>query len=293
MQLSDAVDEYLALNPRITSDQTGRRYHTTVNNFAGFLGRVPRATDLTPESYARWIHHRRGEVAGGTVRGEAEKLLVIWKWLHVRGLAGAPNVALPPKQGRVPDTFTDAELRRLWETARGCRWLIGTVPGSLFWPALLSVLYETSERISPVLASRWWQYDLERRYVTFPACDRKTPDDFVRSISPEACGHLQRIKAHTAGVGPFGERSPHTIRKRFDQLLDEAGVAGSRRKKFHGFRSRSASDIARGGGNAALHLGHADPRVTARHYLDPKVVQDRAPLALLYRWRRRWWWPLR
>lgn len=292
MQLDDALRIYIEQNARITSKQTGRRYRTTTNSLTRFLRRTATTDDLTADVYGRWIAWRRRHVTPGTVRGDAEKLLAIWRWLAVRGLSSSPDVQLPGKIYRTPKTFSDAEMAKLWQASRQSPWSVGTVPGKVFWPALVSVLYETAERITPVLSSEWSHYDLLRGYVTFPAESRKGGlDDSVKPLGKATCHALVRLEAYTAGCRPFGERTPATVRKRFEQLLREAGIEHSRRKKFHGLRSRAATDIAAAGGNASLHLGHRDPRTTADHYIDPAIAQDRKTLRFLYRWQKRKWLP--
>lgn len=289
MLLSTAIDQYVSTNPRITSRETARRYHTTANMLSAYLGRAATAADLTAETYTAWLNARRAQVAPGTVRGDAEKLCVVWKFLAARGDAEPCSVALPRKSRKTPVTFTDAELRAVWRAAESCQWNVAHIPGRVFWPALLAVLYESAERITPILRLRWADIDLSGQRVYFRCETRKGGvDDNLKPLSTAAIRRLRALQIYTVGCGPFAIRKPCTIRKHFERLLREAGVEHSRRKKFHGFRSRAASDLEATGGNATIHLRHCDPRTT-RGYIDPTVAQRRSPLRSLYRWRLPWW----
>lgn len=290
MLLTDALEQYLAANTRITSEQTGRRYRTALNALHRHLERAPDTGDLNADTYAKWIAARRRQVSANTVRGEAEKVRVIWRWLAKRGETEWPEVTLPQRQTKAPATFTDDEMRRLWRTAQRCKWLVGHVPGDVYWPALLSVLYETAERINAVHQVEWADIDLTTLRITYRAETRKGKSaDNVAMITRGTRGQIKALRKYNPVLRPFAPLKLATIRVHFDRLLVEAKIDHQRRKKFHGLRSRAASDLQAAGGNASLLLCHADPAVTQRHYLDPKIVQRKSPVYLLRRWRR--WLP--
>lgn len=283
MQLAELLTLYLATNPRISSPETGRRYRTTINTVSRFLGRPATTADLTPDNYGRWCNARREQVSPNTLAGDAEKLLVLWKWAARRGFAELPDVAVPKKQYKTPIAYTDAEVDALRDAARKCTWLVGQTPAAVFWPALIELLYDTAERIDAVhrLHRSGLSLDGESPSVLFPACDRKGQSgDSSRPLRTHTAALVRDLLAYS-GDRPFAPVKLKTLYPCYRRLLAEAGVSVSRTKMFHAWRRRHASDLTASGLDATVALGHSSRAVTVRSYIDPSVAMSRGPLEKL------------
>jgi integrase len=286
--LDQATATYCQTNPRIVSRQTIRRYGTTVSGFTRWLGRPVTLADLTPDNFGRWIRHRRDvdRVAAGTVRGDAEKLLVLWRWWAERAGVPLPRVVLPPPADNEPTTWTRGELARLEQAAGACRWNVGRVPGAIYWPAILGVCLDTAERIAAVHALATPDLDLDRRVVTYRAITRKGQrGSITRPVSPQTAAAVARLLA-VRPVDPFAPVAAASLYGPLRRLVLEAGLPYGRTRAFHALRRYHATSVHRQGGDATAALGHRDERTTRRHYLD----RSQLPVVLPERGRGWWGW---
>lgn len=284
MTLDQIVAEYTATNPRITSVQTTRRYLTTAASFRRWLGRPASFADLSPDNYGRWVRHRRDvdRVATGTVRGDAEKLLVLWRWWAERSGLPMPRVLLPPSASHEPTTWTPAELARLEAAARRCRWNVGRVPASIYWPALLGTCIDTGERITAVWSVRAEDLDLVAGRATFRR-RKGGGSSIVRAISRETVRDVRALVA-LRPVHPFAAVQAASLYAPLRRLTLEAGLPYGRTTAFHCLRKYHATSVHAQGGDATAALGHSDERTTRKHYI------DRSQLAAVLPRRGRSWW---
>jgi integrase len=58
-------------------------------------------------------------------------------------------------------------------------------------------------------------------------------------------------------------------------------AAGVTPRGFHAIRKASGSYVKAGGGDATDHLGHANPKTTKDHYLDPNITGQQSALDYL------------
>jgi integrase len=283
--LDDVLRQYVATNVRISSNETTRRYRTTVNNFARWLGRPATVADLTVENYGLWVNHRKQTRALGTVRGEAEKLKVIWAWVEARrGGTLSPMVLLPPPAETEPIAWTPAELARLENAARRAEGMVGKVPACVYWPAFLGVAVDSGERLGALYSLRAADFDLARRSVRFRAETRKGGrKSLTKPLSRMTCRHVRRLLMHRA-ESPFAALHKNSLYGPMTKLLESAGLPSDRVRKFHCLRKTHATFVHLQGGDATESLDHRDPRTTRRGYLDksqiPKVVPNRQPQTL-------------
>lgn len=264
MLLRDDLGEYLATNPRITSPRTGQRYWTMLSNFERHVGRPPNRDDLTADSYGRWIKARRdsGAVTGGTIRGEAEKLLVLWRWVAARSEVEPPNVALPPSAGSEPVAWTPEELRRLEEAAKNSRRRIGDVAGSIYWPAFIALAIDTGERVEAIHSLDSADIDLAALVVTYHRETRKGKRLTIRrSIDRTTAPKVARL-LKVRPVAPFAPIKATSLYMPLRWLLVDAGLPRDRCRMFHCLRRTHATMLHRQGGDVQASLGHADPKTT-------------------------------
>ena len=289
MQLDQALDLYVATNPRITSRDTVRRYRTATNNLSRHLGRPATTADLSPDCLIALIkaRQRTGHVAAGTIRGEAEKLCVIARWWASYTGQPEPTIALPPPAETEPIAWTPSEIRQLLRAAKASRRRVGHVPASIFWPALVGVAYDTGERVNAIHQLEADDFDLARLRVRFRRETRKgRRTDKSAPLSRETAASVRRLIAERPSA-PFAPIKVASLYPSLRWLLYDAGLPADRCRKFHCLRRTHATHVHLQGGDATASLGHTNPEVTRRSYIDrsqiPQVLPSRAGL-----WSRLW-----
>lgn len=271
--LSEALNTYVATNPRINSDGTIRRYEATIVSLGKFLERDPLIADLNADTYGRWVRHRRDVVgvAPSTLHGEAQKLLVIWRWLAKRGEVAQPDVMLPRKFEKDNTTWVTDEYAKIEAAGRSCDWYVGQVPGSIYWPAMLGVAVESGERLGALHKLESHHFDFAALTVTFPRHIRKGQTrDLTKSISLQTATDVQKLIA-LRPMRPFAPLLQPSMYHPMRRLLCDAGLPSDRSRLFHCLRRYHATQVELMGGNAARSLDHSDPRVTAR-YIDTRQL---------------------
>jgi integrase len=210
----------------------------------------------------------RAGVAPATIRGEVTKLVTLARW------AGVPAVvALPPKIQRAPMAWSARELRSLFNEARGTNRTVYGVAGSVYYPALLGLAYDTGERIGAMLALEWSDVDLRSRTVRYRAETRKgRAADMVGSLSRDTARRIARLK-ELGHSRPFLLGSPSTLWGAYGKLLRDAGLPSDRRSKFHRLRRTHATWLHARGGDATASLGHASDATTRAHYIDVRQLR--------------------
>ena len=278
-------EEYTLNILRKARPNTIRLYSLTRIMFARFLHRAPTLGDLTDNTVNRFAQWRRQNRSPSTVNRDLCNLLAFWRWAHKKGnLTTWPSVELDVAPTRIPRALTRVELARLFLSASSTPGTIGTVPAGLWWSALLSLIWDTGERIAPVLALAVEDVDLSTCWAIFRAETRKgARADNARKFSPETAA-LIRSTIGTRNSGPvfIWPYSTPYIWKKLTPLFQRAGLPDSRQFKFHALRKSHASWLKAAGGNPTAALGHSDRRVTAS-YLDPRICGPENAVDLLFR----------
>ena len=270
---------YGQLNPRITSPRTMHRYRTTVNNFDAWLGRPAKPEDLTADNYGRWVNHRRNvdRVAAGSLRGDCEKLRAIWKWIAQRKGLPFPDTALPRKVENTPETWVPDQVAKIDAAARRAEWWVGGVPANLYFPAKIGIAVETGERHAAIRVLRWEDIDLENGTVTFRAETRKGGvKDSRKKITSAVVHDLQLLKIVSPAT-PFEAVKLSALYPQMRRLLIEAGLRTGRNNMFHSFRRYHATQVHLAGGDATAALGHSDPALVRKSYIDPMQLPTIIP----------------
>lgn len=265
--LAEAYQYYSDTNPRISSDATAKRYFATVIAFEKFLKRPPTLADLTADNYNLWVRHRRDVVgvAPSTLHGEAQKFLVIWRWLSRRREATEPLVALPRTFEAENSTWVADEWRRIEAAGRACTWFVGAIPGNIYWPAMLGVAVESGERLGAIHKLESHHFDFAKGQVTFPREIRKGKTrNLTRRISTLTASDVQALIA-LRPQRPFAALNQSSMYHPMRRLLCDAGLPSGRSRLFHCIRRYHATQVALKGGDPSRSLDHSDPRVTERY----------------------------
>jgi len=268
---------YLVKKRKIRSPNTRRLYENTFNNFEKFLGRTPLLCDLTEDSIAGVLYWQlQRKRSPDTANKDAGQLLAIAQFAYNKKyLEALPEVELAPIPKRTPRAWLLDEMTLLFKAAEHEKGLLGNVRADLWWKAILLTCFYTGERIGAVMLLTWEKVDLENGWIFVPAEDRKgSREDKPFPIPPTLVEAFRLIRSpHREAVFPWQYSATYIYRK-FDKILERAGLPTDRKSKFHRIRKTTASYYKAAGGDPTELLGHADPKTTKR-YLDPRICGSR------------------
>jgi len=270
---------------RSRSERTKHLYVTTLNSFEKFLGRSAELSDLTDDTVGRFLYwFRQQGRAPASVNKERANLLAMWRFACRKGyLQLWPDVRAEVEPERVPQAWTEEEMRRLFGSIRQETGLLAGIPASDWWAALHLLAWDTGERITAIMSLQWSWINLRGRTVLVPAEARKGKrKDRLYKLAPDTVEALKAIKFPKRDLvlpWPFHR---NYLWDRYEPILKRAGLPTDRRSKFHRMRRSVASHYEAAGGNATEFLGHSARKVT-RAYLDPRIVGDRQASDVLFR----------
>jgi len=283
--LQDACRIYLKLNTRITDPQTAFQYALALTNLEDFFGRPMLVSDLCDDAVALMM---RGLIERGlacrTVNDRRARIHALWSWLCRRGvLQQWPTTQRMVEPQRTPDAWTERQIRQLFCAASLQRRKIGGVPSWLWWTCLLSLAWDTGERIGALMQVTWDNLDMDGRWLSIPAEKRKGKRaDKCYRLSPETIAHLRMLARHGKPLILPWDRHPNYLWYAFGKLLKDAGLPQDRRSKFHRIRRSVATHFQIAGGDAQAALGHSSAEVTAK-YIDTRLVPRVHPSDILFR----------
>jgi integrase len=275
MNLQDLFDQmYRPLRLRGRSANTTRLYGCTIRAFAKWLGYTPTTDDLTDLTLSQYLDHRAAHRSPYTAEKERSQLCSLWRFAADRGIVTTrPEVPPAPLPDRVPRAWTLGELGAIYRAAAATRGAVGSVPAGVWYSALVSVLWETAERIGAVMECRPDDFDGTHLHVR--AEYRKGGKrDRVYRLSSRTCGLV--TKARGANRLLEWPRSHTLLWAKYADVVARAGLGRGRHLSFHALRRSAASHYAARGGDPVQLLDHSSPRITHRWYLDRRMT-DRGP----------------
>lgn len=268
MLLVDLCADYVTNNERVQSPETRRLLRVVIRNFEKFLARPGVAADLSDEQIKHFGMSRRAAgLALSTIDGELSKLMAIKRYAADRGLTPRPVLRIAKSRSPAPVAFVRWQIRRLWKQSRRSTANLGGVPGSIYWPALLDLLWDSGERIRAIYHLRRVDIDLRGRWVTFR--ERKGQGAvMVKRIRRQTAKHLRKLMQSHSDDQPFSVVSIGTIYHQYETLLSDAELPTDRHSKFHCLRKSHASYLHVAGGDSRASLGHSNEATTIKHYHD-------------------------
>jgi integrase len=147
--------------------------------------------------------------------------------------------------------------------------------------SLVMAAWYTGERIGGLLRIRWGEVDLDRGLLTFLGETRKGGLETIQRAIPAQLAEILRmhVRGQNDHVWPWLDaHEENSIYTSFKTMALRAGVVP---RGFHAIRKASGSYVKAGGGDATDHLGHANPRTTQQHYLDPDITGRQSALDYL------------
>lgn len=94
----------------------------------------------------------------------------------------------------------------------------------------------------------------------------------IRRLRRETVRWLRRLLEQHDQAEVFAGLHRTTLYHHLNQILLAAGIPADRRHKFHCMRRSHASWLHRAGGDATASLGHSDPAITRKFYLDRRIT---------------------
>jgi integrase len=275
-------DRFLPQNLNARSPKTHYQYSVAFRDFATFLGREPRLEDLDDEvfaAFANWLHGPTRQICARTTNERMGRLKTVWTWLaRKRFVQQFPTVGNLPVPARLPQSWTEEQLVKLFNSCRRERGFIADIPAWRWWFTIHSWWWCTAARVEETLLLPVTALDLDRAVASVTADIRKGrvrprvyclwPDLvlMLREILPPSTAQRER-------VFPW-DRDISTFYNRYTRLLKRVGLPHDRYSKPHRMRVSRASWTQALGGDPTSALGHASDKTTRRHYLDPRMQRD-------------------
>lgn len=265
---------YAPLRLRGKSDNTIRLYGCTLRSFDKFLKHAATLDDLDDLVVSRFLAHRASVRSAFTSEKERTQLLSLWRFACDRGMVPRrPCVPPTPLPERIPTAWTVDQIRSLIRATDKEAGMIDKVPASLFFRALVSVLWETAERIGAIMSVQVADYQNGVLLVRAEHRKGKKRDKlYSLSLSTQ---HLveQMVRGRAPSKCIFSWDRPKTaLWNAFGKVVRRAGLSDGRRSKFHMLRRSSATHYAAGGGDATALLDHSSPRIARQYYVDPRFI---------------------
>lgn len=267
---------YRPLRLRGRSANTTRLYGCTLRSFSKWLGYEATLQDLTDLTISRFLEYRASIRSPYTAEKERSQLLSLWRLAADRNLLkDRPCVPPGTLPERTPEAWSLEQMQALMRAAEATRGTVGNVEARYWYPALISVLWETAERIGAVLACT--PHDFVPPTLAVRAEYRKGGKrDRIYRLSEETCERV-RLACGTRRIFEWTQ-NPGYLWLRYKDVVARAGLGTSRKCGFHQLRRTAASHYAALGGDPVKLLDHSSPRITQRWYLDRRMT-DREPPA--------------
>lgn len=281
MTLPDLLTEHYVPQRLLgKSKNTVRLYNLSISVFSKYLGRVATVADLNTKTVSNFIGYslRETKLSRATIQKDRTQLVALWNFSARKGWSVEfPEIASIVVPDRVPDSWSDDELVALMRACQSAKGKIGKIQACLFWPALVSVIWDTAERIGAVLQTEWSSLDKKGNLIVRGEHRKGGKRDMPFRLRPITIERLNAIKV--AGE-PLIFPWPHTyeyIFQKFGEVVEAAGLPRTRRDLFHKIRRTVASKFEAAGGNATDLLDHSSRKTTKKNYLDPSVLKTTQP----------------
>lgn len=253
-------------------------YMVSLRHFDRHLGHSSTLDNLTDLTVARFLASRERETCRATAARDRVQLLALWRYAARKRMKASdgtlldfPEVPIMRAPTRVPVAYTSDDVALLIREARRMTGAISGIPEGDWWSSLLLCCWESGERINAVMHLKWREVDTIGRRITFRAETRKNQTrDLDRQISPTLAAWLSsRIQAPNALVWPW-DRNHCRLWGRLQGIAKRARV---QYRGFHGIRRAAVSYAEAACPGAGQRLAdHSSPAITAKSYLDPRIV---------------------
>jgi hypothetical protein len=287
MHLTEFVrDVYAARRPDLSPSGLDQ-LSVAVRRLGEYLMRPAALDDLTDGTIQSFLVWLKSTHAAATCNSKRRQLLTLWRAAWRWGYLDQPPRDVPKlrEPRRIPEAWTLAEIEQLVAHCRTINGYIGHVAARYYWPSLVLATWCTGCRVTALRATSPADCSLGERWLIVRAEHTKTQTDQLYWLSDQAI----------AAIAPIHDRSqlllwpwPHArayFWRRFRRIVETSGLTANRRGMdlFHRIRRSTVSYTARAGGLdlARRVAGHSDARLTTRHYVDPRIADERRAVDVL------------
>lgn len=275
MYLTELLDLYAKKRLRLGSHHTLRLYRHSIAAFEKTLGHRATLADFNDDAVENHMYSvvQRGLSIASSNKDFAQ-LTALWRFAHRNRLVEVwPNVRPLKEPERVPIGWMPNDLDAIFRAIATLDYDIGTVPASLWWKALVSVLLDSGERVGAIRQLQ--RKNILGDYIMIPAEHRKgRTRDKLYQLMPETAEMLRKIcKQHDEDCVFVWDRCESYIYKRYSDILAKAKLPDGPKRKLHIFRRTCGSAVKAQGGDPTQALDHSSPRTTKK-YLDPRITDE-------------------
>jgi integrase len=233
-------------------------------------------TDELIEDFLAWMGRR--EYVPATRKGYAGAILTVWRFAWRKKFVETQPRDIDPIRvpKTVPEAWSVAQVGKLLAVAAETEGTVYGFRASIYWPALLLLIYDTGLRIKAVMSLKTTDLDLETGWVKAHWATQKQKADQVLPLFKDTVALLRQMETEQPGrelVFPFPLKAPSSLTDRLRLLLQRAGLEHGRRDLFHKLRRTTGTYVADVAGEEAAmrQLGHSHLNVT-RRYIDPRKL---------------------
>jgi integrase len=282
---------YLPRRLLTASPKTIAVYEVTLRHFRRYLGKKPLISHLNDDCLAGFVSFRLQEdkISRSTAKRDMDALLALFRQCHALGkLKRGPSIRAIHVPTPTPTAWTREELEALFAAAQTETISVAIaanprvdVPGNIWWPPFLSVMWDSAERLGAVFDLMEEDLDWIHGTATFKAETRKGQTaDNVQKLQADTWEVIQRLLL----CYPKRQSNSRVFRwamnrggifNRFGAICDRAGVRNKVGKKFHTIRSSRATHELLAGGDPTSKLCHSSDVVTRKHYIDPRLMKEK------------------
>ncbi len=259
------------------AEASAEKYKCVINRFSWYLASeatLENLTDDTLQEFFAWL--KAAGRSNATINGYRACLLALWRhaW-RKRMLDELPHdVPKLREPKRLPKAWSLTEFERILTAAGKQPGEVAGISSSQWWRSLLLVAFDTGLRISALLQTRVADLDVEAGVLFIAAEHQKQDADQVFALHADT-------RSLIALTAPFDREWlfpwPHgmrELRECYREILKTSGLPHGKKDLFHKLRRTSGTYLARAtdAATAQSHLGHSSMAVTARSYLDPRML---------------------
>lgn len=285
MHLFDVLDQYARRKLIGKTERTELKFRRTIRLLGEVVGHLPTTADLTDDNVAAVMSRKAREGSSpATVNDARAKLVALWTFAARRRLVDTfPDIDRINEPSAAPVAWSADQLGRVFAACDSVSAPMCGVPGAIWWRAMVSVLWDTGERVGAILRTPREALTGDSLRVSAETRKAKTRDK-VYTLHADTVGLLDLVRRHSGSPGLLPiDCCYDTVLNRYRRMLKRAGLPHDRKHLFHCIRRSVASHAAAAGADATAILDHADPSITRRYYLDPRIVPHPQAVDVLFR----------
>ena len=248
----------------------------SVRSFCRASGRNVMVSELTDEMVSGYMQSMVEQgYARPTVNNNRADLLALWRYGYKKKLLDRwPTVDKVETFRRLPIAWTMEEMGIILQACATTPGMIAETRASLFWTALVLILFDTGLRLRAALSIERDNVNLGTGWVRVPAEDQKQKTEQRFQVTMQTTDAIQAIWYPARRLLFAWPWRQDAIFRRLAAILKRAGLPNGRRDLFHKFRRTTASHIAAAAGidAATRQLGQSGSAVTKR-YIDPTIAR--------------------